>query len=86
LDDTVTDHILDHETNLLKLYMHIVGKDEIPTAYYLWTCLAMIAACVSDRVFFYRRRERPIYPNLYTILIGGSGSGKNVAFDRGLYQ
>jgi hypothetical protein len=73
---------LNTETNLLKLYMHIVGEDEIPQAYYMWTCLAMIAACVSDRVYFYRRRERPIYPNLYTILIGGSGSGKNIAFDR----
>jgi hypothetical protein len=62
--------------------MHIVGKDEIPTAYYMWTCLAMIAACVGDRVYFFRRRERPIYPNLYTILIGESGSGKNIAFDR----
>jgi hypothetical protein len=78
----VTDRILNRTTNLINLYMHIVGKDEIPTAYYLWTCLAMIAACVSDRVYFYRRRERPIYPNLYTILIGGSGSGKNIAFDR----
>jgi hypothetical protein len=74
--------ILEKTTNLLSLYMHIVGRDEIPTAYYVWTCLAMIAACVSDRVYFYRRRERPIFPNLYTLLIGESGSGKNVAFDR----
>lgn len=74
--------ILGRTTNLINLYLHICGKDEVPTAYYLWTCLAMIAACVSDRVYFFRRREKPIYPNLYSILIGESGSGKNIAFDQ----
>lgn len=75
------ERILDKTTNLINLYVHACGKDEIPTAYYFWTCLAMIASCVSDRVYFYRRREKPIFPNLYVILIGESGSGKNVAFD-----
>jgi len=74
--------ILDKTTNLLQLYMHMLGEgDDIPQDYYMWTCLAMIAACVSDRVYFFRRRERPIYPNLYTMLIGESGSGKNFAVD-----
>lgn len=74
--------ILERTTNLVQLYLHVCGKDEIPTAYYIWTCLAMIAACVSDRVYFFRRKEEPIYPNLYSVLIGESGSGKGIAFKR----
>ena len=70
-------------TNLVQLYLHSCGeKSDIPDAYHVWCCLSMIAAAVANRVYFYRLREWPIFPNLYTFLIGDSGSGKGVAIKK----
>ena len=79
----MTEPILKKTTNLVQLYLHTCGANsDIPVAYHLWACLAMIAAAVSDRVYFYRVKEWPIYPNLYTFLIGDSGSGKGFALNK----
>jgi hypothetical protein len=59
--------------------MHVHKGGEIPEYFNLWTILSMIAASVGDRVWFYRIRERPLYPNLYVILIGESGGNKSMA-------
>lgn len=71
--------ILQETQNLLKLYLHVCGEDEVPPAYHVWACLTTVAACVGDRVYFHRVKEMPLYPNLYTFLIGESGSGKGRA-------
>lgn len=73
--------ILDETGNLLRIYLHHCGQSEVPKAFQVWSAFAMVAACVSDRVFLYKNRERPLYPNLYTILIGPSGLGKGEAID-----
>jgi len=75
--------ILEKTTDILHLYMHAAGEDplnEIPDQYYIWTCLSMIAAAVGDRVYVERIKGMPLYPNLYLILVGPSGSGKGIAF------
>jgi hypothetical protein len=72
---------LETTQNLIKLYLHAQGEDEVPYRFHLWACLAMIAAAVGNRVYFYRVREKPLYPNLYTILIGPSGVGKGRAIE-----
>jgi len=71
--------ILNDTRNLVKLYIHACGEDEVPKSFHVWSCLTLIAACVGDRVYFQRVREMPLYPNLYTFLIDESGIGKGRA-------
>lgn len=73
--------ILHTERNLLKLYMYAAGKSEIPPQWHLWCCLTMIAAMVSNRVFYQVLPWQQLNPNLYSFLIGPSGLGKGAAIN-----
>lgn len=70
---------LDETRNLLQLYTHHVGTSEVPLVFHLWGCLSLIAACVSDRVYFRKFRSSKLHPNLFTFLLGPSGCGKGEA-------
>jgi hypothetical protein len=65
-------------SNFIALYMHAVGEGETPKAWNFWTCMALIAGCLQDRVYV-DWNGRITKPNLYTILIGPSGGGKGSA-------
>ena len=71
--------ILNSTRNLMDLFVYMREDDEIPVEFVQWSCLALVAACVGDRVFFYRLKDEPLYPNLYTILVDDSGKGKGRA-------
>ena len=73
--------ILERTTNLIDLYLHSRGEDDVPYYFHFWCCISAIGAAVGNRVFFHRVRERPLYPNMYVILIGESGVGKGRAID-----
>lgn len=70
---------LDETTNILDLYMHCTGKNEVPPQWHLWTCLSVIAAAVGNRVFYQKFAWEKLYPNMYIFLIGPSGAGKGQA-------
>lgn len=71
-------------SNFVDLYMHMVGKSEVPRAYHEWACLSLMAACVADRVWLEKFKGSKLAPNLYVILIGPSGDGKGVGISRAL--
>lgn len=71
--------ILDQTRNILRLYTYQAGKSEIPDVYHVWCCIAMIAAAVGDKVWYRKFRHAKLTPNMYTILVGPSGSGKDMA-------
>jgi len=71
--------ILDQTKNILRLYLHQAGKSEIPDVYHAWACIALIAAAVGDNVWYSKFRHTKLTPNMYTILVGPSGSGKDMA-------
>src|SRR3990167_288066 len=73
--------ILNETHNIVRLYMHHVGKSEVPDVYHLWSCLSLIAACVADRVWFRKFADTRIFPNLYVMLIGAPGGGKGTAIN-----
>ena len=73
---------LDETQNFLDLYLHAIGRDEVPPLYHLWAGLALLAACVADRVWVEKFRGAKLAPNLYVILVGPSGLGKGVAIDQ----
>ena len=68
--------------DILDTYLNFTqaGETEIPVEYFIWTGIAMIAAAVADRVWLDHRGKN--IPNLYTLLIGDSASGKGHAITR----
>lgn len=72
---------LEKTTNLIDLYLHSRGEDDVPYYFHFWSIVSAIAAAVGNQVYFFRVRERPLYPNMYCILIGESGVGKGRAIE-----
>jgi hypothetical protein len=63
---------------LLSDYAFYNSGNECPEAYHTWSCLATFSAVLSRRIFIDHGYFK-IYPNLYVILVGDAGSGKNTA-------
>jgi len=74
---------MDSGSNLVDLYMYsaMAGETEIPVDYHFWCCCSVIAAALQDRVVLKNFLGLTKYPNLYTFLIGDSGSGKGAAIE-----
>ena len=66
--------------DFISSYTYVTGKSEVPPSFHRFACLSLLAASLGDRCWFVRDTSgRRIYPNLYTFLIGPSGSGKEYA-------
>ena len=70
--------------NFLRLYTHQAGKSEVPDVYHLWCCMSLVAAAVGNRVWFSKYKHSRLLPNMYTLLVGPSGSGKDLAISTAL--
>lgn len=68
---------LDETKNIVRLFCHLLEGSNAPMEWRQWAAISMVAASVSDRVWVAGGSDRPITPNLYVILIGPSGVGKN---------
>jgi hypothetical protein len=75
------ERILTQTANLLRLYKHLIGKSEVPLAFHMWSFISMLAACVEDRVWIYKGKDK-LFPHLYVFLIGSAASGKGTAIRR----
>jgi hypothetical protein len=71
--------IPDVPNNLVRQYLYAIGKDKVPPAFHLWSCLTVMAATVQDRIYMPWRWDDRIIPSLFTFLVGPSGSGKGEA-------
>jgi len=67
--------------SIVDLYMHCAGESEIPREWHHWCCLSLIAAHVEDRVYYKKFEWESLSPNMYTFLVGPSGSGKGGAIN-----
>ena len=70
------------QQNLIQTYCEMFGEEEVPMEFNFWACISMVAACLQDRVWVQLKPFKPIYPNLYTMLVGPSGCGKGVSIGR----
>lgn len=61
-------------------YLFYNSGNECPTAYHTWSALSALSTVVSRKVWLERNYFR-IYPNIYVLLVGDAGSGKNTAKD-----
>lgn len=73
--------LYDETENILDLYMYLTGETQTPKEWHKWCCISMIAAALGDRVWFEKLKFKPLYPNLYIMLVGDSGVGKSIAID-----
>lgn len=69
---------LDETKNFIDLHMHACGRSEVPIEFHRWAAITLIAAAVQDRAWV-MKFSKPLFPNLYTFLIGPSGCGKDAA-------
>jgi len=65
-------------------YAHASDSGQTPKSFHLWTCLSMLAALCQDKFFYQKFRGVHTVPNLYVILVGPSGLGKDTAIGVGL--
>lgn len=70
---------LAESSNLLDLYMYATGHSEIPPPWHQWSCMALVAAAVGDRVYYKKFSWEKMTPNMYIFLVGPSGCGKGGA-------
>ena len=71
--------ILERTDNLIDLYVYTQGMSKIPRQYHMWSFVSLVAGCLQDRVWLEEIAGQPLFPNLYIVLWGDSGSGKSVA-------
>lgn len=67
--------------DFLELYLYAIDHTTVPQPYHVWSCLGLVGACLNDRVWFEKFPGKPLYPWLYCLLVGRSGSGKDVAIE-----
>jgi hypothetical protein len=72
------------EDNYLVLYRQAAGLWKVPPAFHMWTAISVLAAAVADRVAIEILPDEPLPLNLYVLLVGPPGCGKDVAIKRGL--
>ncbi len=65
--------------SVIQLLLAMAGYTEVPTEFYLWSAMSLVAACLQNRVFYRHMAYKVIQPNLYVILVGPSGDGKGHA-------
>lgn len=74
--------ILDTERDFIKLFVHHMGENEVPSNFLEWGAVSLIAACLAERTYqFFLAPDRPLFPNMYVFLLGDSGTGKGVTCD-----
>lgn len=64
--------------NFLQQYLSYIGDSECPTIYHRWCCLSMVGAYLG-RTYSLEFGHFPVFPNLYTMLIGPPGARKSTA-------
>lgn len=67
--------------SFIDLYLSAIGHSEVPREYHEWSALSLLAACLNDRCWYEKHPGSKLYPNLYIMLVGPSGGGKDAAID-----
>lgn len=65
------------EAGWIGSYLRWAEHMEVPLAWHFWAGLTVLAACCR-RNFYTHSGAYPIWPSLYTVLVGPSGEGKSL--------
>ena len=69
--------------SFLKDFLLYVSGCECPPPYAIWTAYSMLSAAIGRRIFLDLQYFK-VWPNIYVILVGPSGTRKTVATDMGV--
>ena len=64
--------------DLVTRFVEYTKGQKSPEIFRQWTAISMIAGCLERRVWSESLEEKPAYPNLYILLVGRPGRGKEV--------
>lgn len=67
--------------SFLRNFMEWNKGVEVSENYFFWTGISALAACVNGQIWIHQGKFVH-FPNMYIILLGPAGNGKNVAIDR----
>ena len=67
--------------SFLSDYREYCKELEVPAAFHTFCSLVALSALTKRRVWTYKGEYIRIYPNLYVVLVGPPGCGKNVAME-----
>jgi len=67
--------------SFLSDYREYTRELEVPASFHTFCSLVALGALTSRRVWTYKGEYIKIYPNLYVVLVGPPGCGKNVAME-----
>jgi hypothetical protein len=70
--------------SFIEKFIYAQGETDIPEIYLRYIGLSIISAVLQNRVWMELYPGDPLYPNLYTFLIGPSGVGKGRAISAGI--
>lgn len=68
------------ENEFLDRYLEFVEETESPRIFHVWCALAGIGACLGRRIYL-QFGPKPLFANLYAILVGPPASRKSTAMD-----
>lgn len=69
---------MNKNNDFISLYVEWLRETESPTIHHRWSALTMLGALIGRRAYF-EFGSGTIFPNLYTLLLGGPGTRKSVA-------
>src|SRR5215471_17757608 len=69
-------------------FLHETDELESPTNFWLYSGLATIAAIIKDNISLVRGDKKPLYPNIYVMLLARSGlrKGSPIAYSYQLVE
>ena len=70
--------------NFIERYIYSQGKSDVPSFFHRFVGISIVAATLQNTVWVELYKNSPLYPNLYTFLIGPSGVGKGRAISAGI--
>lgn len=65
--------------NIVEKFLHLTESSDAPYIYRKWAILVTCAAIFNRSVWTSIRGGMPLFPNLYTLLVGPPGTGKGMA-------
>ena len=68
------------KNTFLDLYLRCLEDTESPRVFHLWCAITGIAACLGRRTYLPFGMD-PIYPNMYSVLVGPPATRKNTAIN-----
>lgn len=66
------------QRDLIDSFVEWTGNEQSPEIYRKWSAISLIGAAAERRIFSCALEDKPVYPNLFIMLVGRPGRGKGI--------